>query len=627
MIECVGVRKVYGRRVVLEGVNLHFGDAGFYLLYGESGSGKTTFLNILAGVTSFEGGSVTVNGRAFTGWADLKGAGADFDYITQDPFFADFLTVGDNLRLITRDEGRVRGTLERFGLGELGDRFPPTLSGGERQRLAVARSYLAGKRVLLLDEPTAALDEDNKRAIFELLRELGREVLVICSSHDAAAREYAGETVAFTKCPDRETAQAVPVPPRPRRGVTGGRRGAGRYLKKWFTSCRRGRSAEVRFFVSLVLAVLLLLLGDLPGHKQDETLDRCFRVNGARFWDFSGDVSAYDTLLSGTGVRKVVLNYSGSCPTNFGTDENGLAVRPPYDTDFNTLPFEAEYFRLADRIEVGGWFTGERQVLLPWEAAEELSPGNHGALVGTTLRRTLYGLGEVELEIVGVLGRLNAFEQGYLKSLELLSDRPFLNSRLTDRLIGDVECFNGGQRTYTLYFDSWADLRAFREAEPELTESLSLGGTALLGSDANAVSALGTVLPVLSALIALFTVLFYTSLITMEIGFNSRFVAAFEYAGYARRRVLSRFIAIHMGRLLVMCALALGLGVGAAGIVNGLNHRFMFLGFQIFSVNGYLTLAFFGGILLLSLAGTELSLRRLKLESWYDTAISQRDLI
>lgn len=630
VILCEDLRKRYGQELVLDGFSHAFGDTGFYLLYGESGSGKTTLLNLLTGMVPFEGGAVTVNGRRFETLVDPGAAGLDFDYITQDAFFADFLTLADNLRLVDEDEEAVRAVLSRVGLEGMTEAYPPGLSGGERQRLAFARSLLAGKRVLFLDEPTAALDEENKRLVFAALRELKKDALILCATHDAAAMEYADEIVAFQKCTGTALAPPASAPAKaPRRPAApaGRRAGLGKYLKKWFASGRRTRGAERKFFLFLTLAALLLLLGDLPGRKKDMTLENCYRANAVKYWDFSQDVSVYDALRALPGVRAVVLSYAQSCPAPSVTDpDTGMVISPEYETSLNTLPADEALFRLSHRIEYGRYCAGEREVLLSWEAAEALSPGDHAALVGRTFTKKLYALGDVEFEIAGVLGRLNKFERGWFLSMDMPWDSVYYSGRLTQRFIGDESFFAGEQRIYYLYFDSWRDLSAFADAYGEELR-LNVGGRAFLGRDGDMISLLAVVLMPLAALVALFAALFYTNLVKTEITLNSRFVAAFEYAGYSRRRVLSRFTALHMRRLLVMSALALGIALALSEGFNALNRRFVFLGYQLFTANPWLILLFFGAVAGLSYLSIAVSLRRLKVQSWYETAVLQRDLI
>lgn len=78
MIRCKNLTKQYGGQVVLSDFSYDFSDTGFYLLYGESGSGKTTLINVLSGMLPFDGGTVEINGRTFSGISDPEAAGLDF---------------------------------------------------------------------------------------------------------------------------------------------------------------------------------------------------------------------------------------------------------------------------------------------------------------------------------------------------------------------------------------------------------------------------------------------------------------------------------------------------------------------------------------------------------------------
>ena len=208
MIACADLSKKYNDKCVIDRFSGTFPETGLYLLLGESGSGKTSFLNVLAGFQPFEEGTIYWDGEAFAERVKHPEE-PSFDYITQENFFVDFLTVEENLLLLKEGlsgkmfesafSARVLEGLERFGLGDKRNAFPSTLSGGERGRLAILRALLKGKRVLLLDEPTAALDEDNKKKIFDTLLSLKSSILILCATHDKAAIPYADAILHFSK--------------------------------------------------------------------------------------------------------------------------------------------------------------------------------------------------------------------------------------------------------------------------------------------------------------------------------------------------------------------------------------------------------------------------------------------
>ncbi|MCQ8782482.1 molybdenum ABC transporter ATP-binding protein [Mangrovibrevibacter kandeliae] len=165
---------------------------GITALHGPSGSGKTSILRALAGLDRLDG-RCTVAGEV---WQDddvfrpphRRAVG----YIFQEPSLFAHLSVRDNLIFgMPRRERRAQGavfdeTVERLGITGLLDRDPRHLSGGERQRVAIGRALLSRPRLMLMDEPLAALDPDAKDRILELIEELPRDfaVPVVYVGHD-----------------------------------------------------------------------------------------------------------------------------------------------------------------------------------------------------------------------------------------------------------------------------------------------------------------------------------------------------------------------------------------------------------------------------------------------------------
>lgn len=160
---------------------------GVTVLFGRSGSGKTTIVNAVAGLLRPDGGRIALGGRVLLdtdAGIDLPARRRRVGYVFQDGRLFPHLSVAANLdygrRLLPRaarreDPARV---IEMLGLGALLDRRPGALSGGEKQRVAIGRALLASPDLLLADEPLAALDEARKAAILPYLERLAGEVSV-----------------------------------------------------------------------------------------------------------------------------------------------------------------------------------------------------------------------------------------------------------------------------------------------------------------------------------------------------------------------------------------------------------------------------------------------------------------
>ncbi len=173
MIELRNVTKRYGAQTVYEDFSLSLEEGKITCLLGASGCGKTTLLNMLAGLTPFEG--------------EIVPAGLRCSYIFQQPRLVPNLTVGGNLRLVCKDEERIVWMLARVGLSEKRNAYPAELSGGQAQRVSVARAFLHPAKLFLMDEPFSSLDTALKIRLIGLFCELWREQspTVVFVTHDA----------------------------------------------------------------------------------------------------------------------------------------------------------------------------------------------------------------------------------------------------------------------------------------------------------------------------------------------------------------------------------------------------------------------------------------------------------
>jgi ABC-type lipoprotein export system ATPase subunit len=211
--EVEGVDRRYGERVVLSGFTRSFSGGVLTALVGRSGSGKTTLLHMLAGLDRPDGGEVVVAGERLggldrTGLADLRRR--EVALVTQEPGLIPYLTSLENVELGARlrgSGGDAREALLAVGLGERLDQRASNLSAGERERVAIARALATDASLLLVDEPTARLDEENARAVGALLVAAAHErgLAVVCATHDPVLIELADEVVELSPLRQRES--------------------------------------------------------------------------------------------------------------------------------------------------------------------------------------------------------------------------------------------------------------------------------------------------------------------------------------------------------------------------------------------------------------------------------------
>ena len=188
---------------VINDISLDLPERGMVAIFGKSGCGKTTLLNVIGGLDRFSGGSLTVNGQDIREDTDAL-RNREMGYIFQNYNLCRDVSCYDNvanaLRLCGMKDGaemreRVRAALANVGMEGFENRTPDSLSGGQQQRIAIARAIVKNPRVILADEPTGNLDEANTVLVMDLLREIARDHLVLLVTHEEDLVDHYCETV------------------------------------------------------------------------------------------------------------------------------------------------------------------------------------------------------------------------------------------------------------------------------------------------------------------------------------------------------------------------------------------------------------------------------------------------
>jgi len=192
--------KRYGDATVFANVSLDVAAGEFVAIVGESGVGKSTLLNCMAGLDSWDAGTVALGGQDLGALPDAQRAllrRSQVGFVFQAFHVLPHLDVAQNVGLPLMllghaDQARVAAMLDAVGLQGLGQRLPQQLSGGQLQRVAIARALVHRPPLLLADEPTGNLDPGTAGRVMDLLiaqtREHGAALVLVTHSEAAAAR-------------------------------------------------------------------------------------------------------------------------------------------------------------------------------------------------------------------------------------------------------------------------------------------------------------------------------------------------------------------------------------------------------------------------------------------------------
>ena len=198
LIEAKNLVKTYGEgeglTYALNGVSINVYEHDFLVILGGSGSGKSTFLNMLGGIDTVDSGEILVYGKDIVKFKDKELTlyrRNTIGFVYQFFNLINDITVYQNVMLSpgARDKDKAYRLLDRVGLSDKKEKFPRQLSGGQQQRVAIARALNKQSDILLCDEPTGALDDASGKAVLKLLEEIhneGKTIVLVTHTREIA---------------------------------------------------------------------------------------------------------------------------------------------------------------------------------------------------------------------------------------------------------------------------------------------------------------------------------------------------------------------------------------------------------------------------------------------------------
>ena len=195
-IEGRGLRKAFKEKVLFENLNFMLDSGQLVALYGESGCGKTTLLNMIAQIEPYEG-KILFDGQVVKKNQLRRFRSKELSMIFQNYGLIEDETVEANIKLMDRRYSRkewkkkIDEVLKKVNLEGYEKRKIVECSGGEQQRVAIAKSLLKSSNIILADEPTASLDDENKKVVMKLFRKIADDgKIIVVVTHDKEVLGY-----------------------------------------------------------------------------------------------------------------------------------------------------------------------------------------------------------------------------------------------------------------------------------------------------------------------------------------------------------------------------------------------------------------------------------------------------
>ncbi len=205
MIEIKNLNKKFAHNELFSDLNLQIALGEITIIYGKSGAGKTTLLNIIGGLEQADSGQILISGSQVKHSRETRLK--TFNYIFQNFALIENMSIEENLKIALKYKKlskikasqKISDVLAYVDISNnISDKIY-NLSGGEQQRIAIARSILKGGDIILADEPTGSLDDENKENVMNILSKLNEEgKTIIIVTHDKSLKQYANNIIELT---------------------------------------------------------------------------------------------------------------------------------------------------------------------------------------------------------------------------------------------------------------------------------------------------------------------------------------------------------------------------------------------------------------------------------------------
>lgn len=629
-------KKYNNEDFIFRNFNYSFSEKGFYVLFGQSGCGKTTLLNILYGLEKYNSGKINFLGKYFEEVINPEMASQYIAYLTQENYFIDYLSVYDNISLCSNNKEDIARLLETFKLNDKLEQYPKQLSGGEKQRLSLLISLLKKKKIILLDEPTAALDCENKKIIFELLSELKNDILVICASHDPMIFDYCDKTINFSELRNSSQNQfeeTIVLEKQENYNV----KSLTSYMNKQNDKKTvRGKILVFTiFFISLMLCYFCF---DING-KLISTIQNKYKVNYLTIYCPISSPKKCEELFKNKHVLEYNYAYSLNVPININSSsEEGFAGNLGFEASLITLPKEKNNFPLLNKIMYGNYFNDESDIILGSNLATEIFDESEENLIGKKVELLLPD-GKHIFNVVGIFDEFNKTDKKYFQSGELdvdsINNKYFISGQFTEKyLLDNIKGYNeinNSKLVYYVYFDNFNILydinKEYSENHIDDNEIYVSSFPNQYVEFLNQFKTLSLFIYPIIFLSIVIAIIFYYQTMMLEINYNIHIISVYQFYGYKLNKIkigliISNLISISKCYLYSFISSAF-----ISLILNAINTKLSFSAFQLFNINIPIIIAVYIITVVVSLILSLNLSKNIKSKGWYKLVKNGGDLI
>lgn len=608
---------------IFEDFSYSFNKTGLYVLFGESGCGKTTLFNILLGHTNYEKGTISINGKNYQNKVENNDLVC---YITQETYFVDYLKVKENIELCSNDSNKIKKLLELFKLTNKIDNYPKQLSGGEKQRLAILIALLKNKKIIFLDEPTSSLDKNNKKIIFELLKKLKNEVLIICASHDKEILNYSDATIDFSnlqkyKNKALQTNEIIDY----EKNYTVNH--LYDYIKK---GNKENQKSNHLLKIILTFSMLVILFTANYKNKLYQTIEKKYKVNYLTFYCNIKKESC-NKIFNNKNVLSVDYSYAHNIPLYRPEGDEVYGGTIDFETDIMVLPSVKKAFPF-ENIFLYGKYPDKNEIVLGYEKALKIMPNLSKEILNKEITiKTMDG--NNTFKISGIL-KPNSKEMKSYYGDESIDYKYFVNGAFTKKYINDnIIGYNEedtGKGVFYVFYNNFNNL--LKDYYKYKTNNLYKDDIYVIDLSYNYFNILKTMqnLTIVILPITLFTIIitimYYYQALKINLAHTYYIFSVYEYYGYNYKNVKKAMIKNNFIEFTKISLKALIIAIIIAYLINFINISLKIFNFELFVIDIRICLGLF---ILLEIIAFLLSLNifnKLKRASWYEV-VRNGDLI